>query len=154
LQLAQHPDLIRCSAYTRPPLILPGQTGVALSGMPVFDLAQVCVSAHPPPSLHAYIGGKPRKANRRKDDPPGGQGVTNKTPVMGAVERGGRVRRRPTIAAAIGARTVPDPSCRRRSASTTFLAATYIVLDADLRRHDDKIDRAHYRTIRLNLGVA
>jgi transposase-like protein len=39
-----------------------------------------------------YVGGKPRKANRRKDDPPGGQGVTTKTPVIGAVERGGRVK--------------------------------------------------------------
>jgi hypothetical protein len=25
---------------------------------------------------------------------------------------------------------------------------------ADAGRHDDKIDRAHYQTIRLNLGVA
>ena len=38
-----------------------------------------------------YIGGKPRKANRRKDDPPGGQGVTTKVPVVGAIERCGRV---------------------------------------------------------------
>jgi hypothetical protein len=29
-----------------------------------------------------------------------------------------------------------------------------IVVDADLRRHDDMIDRAHYQTIRLILGVA
>jgi transposase-like protein len=41
-----------------------------------------------------YIGGKPRKSNRRKDDPPGGQGVTAKEPVVGAVERGGRVKAR------------------------------------------------------------
>ena len=27
-----------------------------------------------------YVGGKPRKANHRSDDPPGGQGVTSKTP--------------------------------------------------------------------------
>jgi hypothetical protein len=27
------------------------------------------------------------------------------------------------------------------------------VVDADLRRHDDKIDRAQYQTIRLILGV-
>ena len=38
-----------------------------------------------------YIGGKPR---RRSDDPPGGQGVTTKEPVVGAVERGGRVKAR------------------------------------------------------------
>lgn len=25
-----------------------------------------------------YVGGKPRKANRRSDDPPGGQGVTTR----------------------------------------------------------------------------
>lgn len=43
----------------------------------------------------AYIGGKPRKRNRRDDDPPGGQGVTSKVPVIGAVERGGRVKARP-----------------------------------------------------------
>jgi transposase-like protein len=44
----------------------------------------------------AYIGGKPRKANRRPDDPPGGQGVTNKIPVIGAIERGGRVKAKAT----------------------------------------------------------
>jgi transposase-like protein len=41
-----------------------------------------------------YVGGKPRKANRRKDDPPGwkrktGRG-TDKAPVMVVVERGGK----------------------------------------------------------------
>ncbi len=41
-----------------------------------------------------YIGGKPRRKNRRSDDPPGGQGVTAKEPVVGAVERGGRVKAR------------------------------------------------------------
>ena len=39
-----------------------------------------------------YVGGKPRKANHRSDDPPGGQGVTKKTPIIGAAERGGRVK--------------------------------------------------------------
>lgn len=43
----------------------------------------------------AYIGGKPRKRNRRSDDPPGGQGTTGKRPIVGAVERGGRVKVRP-----------------------------------------------------------
>ena len=42
-----------------------------------------------------YVGGKPRKRNKRKDDDPSppnprGRG-TRKTPVIGAVERGGRV---------------------------------------------------------------
>jgi transposase-like protein len=43
-----------------------------------------------------YVGGKPRKSNRRKDDPPGwkrktGRG-TEKAPVMVVVERGGNAR--------------------------------------------------------------
>ena len=39
-----------------------------------------------------YVGGKPRKANRRQDDPPNKRGRgTKKTPVIGVVERGGRV---------------------------------------------------------------
>ena len=42
-----------------------------------------------------YVGGRPRKFNYRKDDdnrPPSGRGrATNKTPVIGAVERGGKV---------------------------------------------------------------
>lgn len=44
-----------------------------------------------------YIGGKPRKGNKRKDDIEGGNKSkrgrgTDKTPVVGMVERGGRVR--------------------------------------------------------------
>ena len=42
-----------------------------------------------------YVGGKPRKANRRENDRPGGQGRTDKMPVVGVVERGGRVVARP-----------------------------------------------------------
>ena len=39
-----------------------------------------------------YVGGKPRKGNRRDDDTPGPRGrATKKVPVVGAVERGGRV---------------------------------------------------------------
>ena len=30
-----------------------------------------------------YVGGKPRKANHRSDDPPGGQGITSKLPMSG-----------------------------------------------------------------------
>lgn len=43
-----------------------------------------------------YVGGKPRKKNRRDDDdPPAPRGRgTRKTPVMGAVERGGKVMAR------------------------------------------------------------
>lgn len=40
-----------------------------------------------------YIGGKPRKRNKRKDDKPNKRGRgTKKTPVLGAVERGGNVK--------------------------------------------------------------
>ena len=42
-----------------------------------------------------YVGGKPRKGNRRDHDKPGGQGRTDKMPVIGVVERGGRVVARP-----------------------------------------------------------
>ena len=39
-----------------------------------------------------YVGGKPRKRNKRKDDKPNKRGRgTKKTPVIGAVERGGWV---------------------------------------------------------------
>ena len=41
----------------------------------------------------AYLGGKPRKRNRRHDDTPSPRGRgTSKTPIVGAVERGGRVK--------------------------------------------------------------
>lgn len=39
-----------------------------------------------------YVGGKPRKANKREDDEPAPRGRgTSKTPVIGVVERGGKV---------------------------------------------------------------
>ncbi len=39
-----------------------------------------------------YVGGKPRKGNKREDDTPNKRGRgTKKVPVIGAVERGGRV---------------------------------------------------------------
>ena len=39
-----------------------------------------------------YVGGKPRKSNRRDQDQPAKRGRgTSKTPVIGAVERGGRI---------------------------------------------------------------
>lgn len=48
-----------------------------------------------------YIGGKPRKGNKRDNDPEGGNKSkrgrgTDKTPVLGIVERGGRVRAKST----------------------------------------------------------
>jgi transposase-like protein len=43
-----------------------------------------------------YVGGKPRKGNRRDDDKPNKRGRgTSKTPVIGVIERGGRVVARP-----------------------------------------------------------
>ena len=40
----------------------------------------------------AYVGGKPRKGNKREDDKPGTRGRgTKKAPVLGAVERGGNI---------------------------------------------------------------
>lgn len=43
-----------------------------------------------------YVGGKPRKSNRRADDVPNKRGRgTKKTPVVGVVERGGRVIAQP-----------------------------------------------------------
>jgi transposase-like protein len=43
-----------------------------------------------------YIGGKPRKRNRRKDDKPNKRGRgTKKIPVVGVVQRGGRVVAKP-----------------------------------------------------------
>lgn len=45
----------------------------------------------------AYIGGKPRKSNRQHDDRPSKRGRgTDKAPVIGAVERGGKVTAKAT----------------------------------------------------------
>ena len=50
------------------------------------DLLQGVVEAD-----ETYVGGKPRKSNRRDGDKPNKRGRgTSKTPVIGAVERGGR----------------------------------------------------------------
>ena len=47
----------------------------------------------------AYIGGKPRKHNRHDDNQPGPRGRdTSKMPVLGVVERGGRVVAHPWAA--------------------------------------------------------
>ena len=41
-----------------------------------------------------YIGGKPRKPNKREDDEPAKRGRgTDKDAIIGAVQRGGKVRR-------------------------------------------------------------
>ena len=46
----------------------------------------------------AYIGGKPRQRNRRDDDKPNTRGRgTDKLPIIGAVERGGKVVAQPSM---------------------------------------------------------
>lgn len=51
------------------------------------DLLQGIVEAD-----ETYVGGKPRKGNKRDDDKPNKRGRgTKKVPVIGAIERGGRV---------------------------------------------------------------
>ena len=46
----------------------------------------------------SYIGGKPRKPNRREDYVPGPRGRgTDKLPIIGAVERGGKVIAKPSL---------------------------------------------------------
>ena len=53
----------------------------------------------------AYIGGRPRKGNRRSEDKPAPRGrATSKLPIIGSVERGGRVVAQP--ASKIGSSTL------------------------------------------------
>ena len=66
----------------------------------------------------AYVGGKPRKRNRRDDDEPKnprGRG-TSKLPVVGAVERGGRV--------------VAEPTFRIDGATLSWFISRYVDKDA------------------------
>ena len=54
----------------------------------------------------AYVGGKPRKPNRRDDDKPSTRGRgTDKLPIIGAVERGGRVVAKPSLKVDVAALT-------------------------------------------------
>ena len=54
----------------------------------------------------AYVGGKPRKPNRRDDDKPSTRGRgTDKLPIIGAVERGGRVVAKPSLRVDVAALT-------------------------------------------------
>ena len=54
----------------------------------------------------AYVGGKPRKPNRRDDDKPSTRGRgTDKLPIIGAVERGGRVAAKPSLKVDVAALT-------------------------------------------------
>jgi transposase-like protein len=54
----------------------------------------------------AYIGGKPRKPNKREDDRRGPRGRgTDKLPIIGAVERGGKVVAKPSLKVDVAALT-------------------------------------------------
>ena len=54
----------------------------------------------------AYVGGKPRKPNKREDDRRGPRGRgTDKLPIIGAVERGGRVVAKPSLKVDVAALT-------------------------------------------------
>lgn len=85
----------------------------------------------------AYIGGKPRKGNRRDDDKPAKRGRgTDKLPIIGVVQRGGRV--------------VAEPSRKVNAASLTeFLsrnidAGSLLITDAfnAYRRMGQKVRHA------------
>lgn len=69
-----------------------------------------------------YIGGKPRKGNKREDDKrgPGGRG-TKKTPVVGVVERGGRVIATPPEAGDLSAKGLSNFIRRFVSPAGTLL---------------------------------
>ena len=80
----------------------------------------------------AYIGGKPRKPNKREDDRPGPRGRgTDKLPIIGAVERGGKV--------------VAKPSLKVNAAALTSFLNDVIDADASLLVTDQY---AGYRTMR------
>lgn len=56
-----------------------------------------------------YVGGKPRKRNRHDDEPPRKRGRgTKKTPIIGAIERGGRVVAKPAQRRDLSARGLAD----------------------------------------------
>ena len=80
----------------------------------------------------AYIGGKPRKRNRRDNDKPSTRGRgTDKLPIIGAVECGGKV--------------VAQPSMRVNAAALTSFLNENIDADASLLITDQY---AGYRTMR------
>jgi transposase-like protein len=69
-----------------------------------------------------YVGGKPRKGNKRDDDKPGPRGrATKKTPVIGVVERGGRVVVKPADAGDLSAKGLASFITRFVSTAGTLL---------------------------------
>lgn len=82
----------------------------------------------------AYIGGKPRKPNDRDDNEPGPRGrATSKQPIIGAVERGGRVKTRVVDRAEMAApdmgRAVRAMIDTKRSLLTTDEYSAYAALN-------------------------
>src|SRR5205085_3436428 len=69
-----------------------------------------------------YVGGKPRKGNKREDDTPNKRGRgTKKTPVIGVVERGGRVIAKPADPGDMSAKGLAKFITRFVSAAGTLL---------------------------------
>lgn len=69
-----------------------------------------------------YVGGKPRKGNRRDDDKPNPRGRgTRKAPVIGAVERNGRVVARPARPSDLSAKGLAKFIARFVDAAGTLL---------------------------------
>ena len=82
------PQLARdCGMTQRTALYVQQRIRAAMMDQGKSDFLQGVIEAD-----ETYIGGKPRKANRRQDRKPRkpGRGTT-KTPVLGAIERGGKV---------------------------------------------------------------
>ncbi len=69
-----------------------------------------------------YVGGRPRKSNKRDDDKPHKRGRgTDKTPVIGIVERGGRVVATPAPAGDLSAKALAKFLARFVSTSGSLL---------------------------------
>ena len=85
------PQLARDLGLTQPTALFMQQRIRAEMGRKSSPLLQGIIEAD-----EAYIGGKPRRRNKRRDDePPNKRGRgTKKTPILGAVERGGNVAAR------------------------------------------------------------
>ena len=76
-----------------------------------------------------YVGGKPRKGNKREDDTPSKRGKgTDKLPIIGAVERGGKVVAEPSRK--VDAKTLGDFLSR-----TVDMAASVLMTDGNPSYH-------------------
>ena len=92
-----------------------------------------------------FVGGKPRKRNRRDDDMPSPRGRgTKKTPVIGAVERGGQV----------SARVATDLSARAFSAFCGIRSIRKHAADTDQYRPYTMARKRGYQHAVINHSVA